>query len=312
MADSHEELTLETSRDDVDRRYREQGYVVFRNAIPDAAIETFLVAYRRIRSHPLFVYYSQSFQRCMRPKLSPQGFIMEAMQNASRLRLFGGFARSFQRCIYHANASRALSLVSGARQHVSWQNMFFDQSTGTVEHQDSWYLDTDPAGDLMGVWYALEDIDERAGAFFVGPGSHALGLLDRAQLPRHEDFVAATRTLIREHKIELRPMLLRRGDILIWHPFLIHGAFEQKDPRLSRKSFTSHFYPLGARAKDTEAGKRISIYDHAHPRPTENPDIFTAYRFPDLIYQAIVYGKYAVDTIRGGKQYLDMGRRAYR
>ena len=36
--------------------------------------------------------------------------------------------------------------------------MFFDRSTGTVEHQDSWYLDTDPPGNLVGVWYALEDI----------------------------------------------------------------------------------------------------------------------------------------------------------
>jgi phytanoyl-CoA hydroxylase len=259
----------------------------------------------------LFVYYSQSLQRCMRPTLSQQGFLEESMQNASRLGLHRGFAQAFQGCIYHPAIAQALSLVSGAQQHVSWQNMFFDQSTGTVEHQDSWYLDTNPPGQLMGVWYALEDIHEGAGPFFVCPRSHKLGLLDRKAYPEHRDFVAAVRTLIAEHGLELTPCLLGRGDILIWHPYLIHGALAQTDASLSRKSFTSHFYPKGGLAKDTESKKLLSIYNHSSPRPTRTPDLFTAYRFPDVIYNAIVYAKFAWDVSRSASTFLDMGRRAY-
>jgi len=55
--------------------------------------------------------------------------------------------------------------------------MFFDQSVGTIEHQDSWYLDTEPAGRLIGVWYALEEIDRNSGPFFVVPKSHTLKLV---------------------------------------------------------------------------------------------------------------------------------------
>ena len=39
-----------------------------------------------------------------------------------------------------------------------YQNMIFDKSTSTVDHIDSYYLDTIPAGELVGVWIALEGI----------------------------------------------------------------------------------------------------------------------------------------------------------
>ena len=48
-----------------------------------------------------------------------------------------------------------------------WQNMFFDKSTGTIDHIDTWYLDSDPMGYLFGAWIALEDIDGKGGVFHV-------------------------------------------------------------------------------------------------------------------------------------------------
>jgi phytanoyl-CoA hydroxylase len=304
-------VSLSTPANVVRHAYQEHGYVVLRNVLPDEPIDRFTQAFETIKQNPYFVYYSQSLQRCMRPSVSERGYLIESMQNASRLALHRDFARTFQDCIYHQAVARALSLVSGAQQHVSWQNMLFDQSTGTVEHQDSWYLDTDPPGQLMGVWYALEDIEEGSGPFFVCPRSHKLGMLDRAAYPEHRAFVAAVRNLMGEHSLELEPCLLRRGDVLIWHPYLVHGALTQTDAALSRKSFTSHFYPRGSRAKDTESKKLLSIYDHASPRPTRTPDLFTAYRFPDVTYNGLVYAKFALDALRSGRACLDMGRRAY-
>lgn len=306
-----EVLSLDSPSSVVRQVYDQQGYVILRGVLPHAEIDRFLAAFEQVKRNPLFVYYSQSLQRCMRPTLSSHGFLVESMQNASRLALHRRFARAFQNCIYHPAIARALTLVSGAREHVSWQNMLFDQSTGTVEHQDSWYLDTDPPGQLMGVWYALEDIQEGSGPFFVSPRSHKLGLLDREAYPEHRDFVAAVRELIAANKLELTPCLLKRGDVLIWHPYLIHGALAQQDERLSRKSFTSHFYPKGSLAKDTESKKLLSIYDHSSPRPTRTPELYTAYRFPDVVYNAIVYAKYALDVSRSASSFLDMGRRAY-
>ena len=291
--------------------YDEWGYAVIRNVVPTDNIERFMDAYRSIRSSPAFVYYSQSRQIALRPKTNKHGFIQESMQNASRLAFFPQFAKTFQSCIYHDGVADSLSIVTGEEKHVSWQNMFFDQSTGTVDHQDSWYLDTDPPGHLVGVWYALEDIEEDSGPFFVSPGSHKIGLIERSQFPAHADYVNEVQSRMTDLSIEQKPMPLKRGDILIWHAYLIHGALGCKNASHSRKSFTSHFYPYGLRAKDTESEKKISIYDHQHPRPTSNPRLFSAYRFNDYIYNMFVYGLYAKHKMLSVKSRISMRREDY-
>jgi len=92
-------------------------------------------------------------------------------------------------------------------------------------------------------------------------------------------------------------MCLSKGDILLWHPYLIHGAFSCDDSSLSRKSFTSHFYPVGENVKYTEKGKILSIYNHKKPRNTENENILDAYRFSDYFYNLLVYGLYAKNRL---------------
>ena len=53
----------------------------------------------------------------------------------------------------------ALSDISNSQEFIMWQNMLFDKSTGTIDHLDSWYLDTNPYGNLLAAWIALEDIN---------------------------------------------------------------------------------------------------------------------------------------------------------
>lgn len=69
--------------------------------------------------------------------------------------------------ITHPNISNSLSDFTQSKNHVWYQSMFFDKSTGTKLHQDTWYLDTIPSGKLVGVWIALEDIEYSAGLFCI-------------------------------------------------------------------------------------------------------------------------------------------------
>ncbi|NJK60556.1 MAG: phytanoyl-CoA dioxygenase family protein [Oscillatoriales cyanobacterium SM2_1_8] len=301
-----------SSKDAVRERYQNQGYVVIKNCIPTAKIDLFLEEYEKIKRNPAFVYYAQSTHVATRPQLNAYGYIQESMQNASRLAFYPKFCQAMKSCLYEDRVAQTLTWISGYTNHVAWQNMFFDQSTGTIDHQDSWYLDTEPPGNLTGVWYALEDIRLESGAFFVIPGSHKLGLISRQNFPSHEDFVAEVMRLTEEQKLRRKPMLLQKGDILLWHPYLIHGAFSCQDASLSRKSFTSHFYPYGLAAKDTESQKKLSIYDHSKPLKTRNPHLFTAYRFPDVVYSLLVYGLYLKRVMLVGRKSLSMRREDYR
>lgn len=295
---------------EISEYFKTYGYVVISKAISDEKIGAFIEAYESVKKKPFFVYYSQSIHIATRPELNAHSFIKESMQNASRLALFKSFSTRIQSCIYDRNVSDALSCISDSNTHISWQNMFFDQSTGTIEHQDSWYLDTEPPGKLIGVWYALEDIDKDSGPFFVIPESHKIGLLDRKEFPDHEDFVTATQKRIRELNIEKKKMCLSKGDILLWHPYLIHGAFICDDTSKSRKSFTSHFYPDCYKAKDTESEKLLSTYNHKSPKKTLNTQIYTAYRFSDYFFNLLVYALYLKNALLKGRK-LSMRREDY-
>ncbi len=286
---------------DIHDYFLENGYVVINNAIPHQTIDEFIYEYEHIKKSPFFIYYSQSIHISTRPRLNKYSYIEESMQNASRLKFFNNFSSKIQSCLYGKNVSKALSCVTGKEKHISWQNMFFDKSTGTIEHQDSWYLDTQPPGGLVGVWYALENIHQNSGPFFVFPGSHKMGLIEREKFPDHNDFVTEIQRISNQLNIPKKAMCLNKGDILLWHPFLIHGAFQCSDESKSRKSFTSHFYPQGLTAKDTEKKKLLSIYNHNKPKPTANKDICLAYRYHDYFYNVLVCFLYIKNKLKTNK-----------
>ncbi|HVL56145.1 MAG TPA: phytanoyl-CoA dioxygenase family protein [Burkholderiaceae bacterium] len=289
--------------DAIRHHYLEHGYVVVSRLLDPEQIDAFLDTYRQVKSHPLFAFYSQSIHRVIRPQLNSHGFITESMENPSRLGLFPQFSRAVKRCIYDARVSDMLTAIDGVREHVSWQDMFFDLSTGTIDHADSWYLDTDPPGRLIAGWFALEDIAPSAGTFFVMPGSHRQKALDKDDYPDHEEFRRATLQMIERHGFKAQGMPLAKGDVLFWHPFTIHGAFSNLDPRRSRKSFTSHYFPAG-----TQTRPQVPQIE-----PTDNPRLQRMKLRSDVQQHLAWYLSMAKDwLLQRRAPDTDMRRSAYR
>lgn len=131
--------------------------------------------------------------------------------------------------------------------------MFFDKSTGTVAHQDHYYLDSDPPGHNIAAWFSIEDIHEDAGPFFVIPGSPRLPNVP--QTLEHVAYVKEIERVIEAHRLERLACPIRKGDVLFWHPSLIHGAFTNVNPQHSRKSFTAHYLPAGYRQSGHTHGR---------------------------------------------------------
>jgi phytanoyl-CoA hydroxylase len=226
--------------------YDSQGYVVVENLLSHAKIQKFFNYYEEIKHSKLFVFFSQDTHLPIQPKLTPEGFMENSMLNPASLKLWQNFSRSVEECLVDKNVTDALSNLSGKSSHVMMQNMFFDKSTGTIEHQDHYYLDSDPPGSMVAAWYALEDIHEDSGCFFVLPGSHKGKVIERnnaSNFSDHDTFVKEISNLINEGKYEYRSFPLEKGDVLFWHPYTIHGAYNNRDPRFSRKSLTAHYYP---------------------------------------------------------------------
>jgi phytanoyl-CoA hydroxylase len=181
--------------------------------------------------------------------------------------------------IYHRVVSDLLSkLYPLHRDFISWQDMLFDRSTGTVDHLDSWYLDTETDGGLVGVWFALEDIQRSSGPFFVCPESHKMGALSKREVRSHSDFLSAVQSRIRDYGLQKVPMILRKGDLLAWNSLTIHGSFECENENLSRKSLTSHYYPLGCRRSDSLQLSDL-VRDLRSLKTTSNPRIHRLSKF---------------------------------
>ena len=104
--------------------------------------------------------------------------------------------------------------------------------------------------------------------FFVLPRSHKGRVVERGSASNfsdHDTFAKEINTLINERQCEYRSFPLNKGDVLFWHPYTIHGAYNNRDPRFSRKSLTAHYYP----------GHLKALYASTTPsvRETVNPDV---------------------------------------
>jgi len=303
----HKTFNLSSDRGDVAAEYERNGYVVFDGLISTDLLSKVRQALSALNRSKLAVYYSQSIHLWTRPRISTGGFLVDSIENPSWHVNLPSLRQATMDVIYHPRVSEALELITGQKTFCSWQDMLFDRSVGTIDHQDSWYLDTQPPGKLIAGWFALEDIHRDSGPFFVYPGSHKLPRVSEDDTSDHDDFIRKIRRMVQKSNLPKLTMELPTGSVLFWHPNLIHGADLPADEQYSRKSLTSHYYPVGHLRKDS-----ISLdADAKMMKPTHNPQMFRK-GVPETTFVAKGYVKYIRDTLLGrNKPFRPMGRDAY-
>jgi phytanoyl-CoA hydroxylase len=277
-------------------------YKVYKNKIPNDLVDKIIEQHERFKRSPVAVFRAQGTTKFERPRLNKFGSQVNSIQNPHLLGYHNGFRTGIEEVIVHSNISNCLSDFTGFDEHVWYQSMFFDHSTGTKLHQDTWYLDTAPRGKLVGVWVALEKISPDAGPFCVysNTGDNLLSQSDfdfddidndqnfKTQYPEADrfDFTA------------------EKGDILIWDSLTIHGALMPADDGRTRKSLTAHFYPRGMEIQNPPVRRIYSIYNHANPRPTANPLIWKATELNPLVYQTICWFIFLLEKVSFLKRFF--------
>lgn len=305
-------MLIKFSMNDVEgyrQYYERQGYVIIENLLKAAHIDEFLNEYEHFKHRHYYLMQSQDTNRPEALTLSSEGFLEHAILDPKDLVFASGFVTGVRRCVTEPQVAGVLQNLSGVMEHIIWQTMFFDKSTGTIAHQDHYYLDSDPPGKNIAVWFSLEDIQDDAGVFYVIPGSHRLENVP--QTLEHATYVNEIDKMIQVHQLQRLPCPLKKGDVLFWHPSLIHGAFSNANPQHSRKSFTAHYLPMGYKRSG-----------HTHRKGTSPESVLipgTTFRewkrsYPrKLVTFGLRYVRFALNSLRSNKGIkYDLRRASYK
>ncbi len=154
-----------------------------------------------------------------------------------------------------ASDRRALELMDLilGRPAGLFQTIVFLRGSQQEAHSDAFHMMTEPPGFLVGMWVALEDIDEGAGPVFYVPGSHRfpyvmtedLGIEDPPPLliaDKGAAYVERMRALVAESGAKPAKFTARAGDVLFWHHNLTHGGSPVTREGATRRSLVGHYF----------------------------------------------------------------------
>lgn len=150
------------------------------------------------------------------------------------------------------------TVVDKYGQATLYTSLFFELGSQQSLHRDTPYFYSGGQGGYMGVWVALEDVDENNGALLAVKGSHYLPEPNLEKLKElfhpNEDVPPSSTPLFNAYNQELIDAADRmnlekvvckvnKGDMIIWNPSTLHGGLAHHDKSRSRRSFVMHITP---------------------------------------------------------------------
>ncbi len=229
--------------------FQKNGYIIIENFIDKKLIDKVLHELELVKKTSN-IFYSQNNHRVHKFNscLNDSDLLTNSIQSPSKHIHLKGLRRSVLDVITAPSITNLLQELTGRKSKlILYQDMLFDRSTGTLDHRDTWYLDSNPRGDMNAVWIALEDISDLSGPFHIYKGSHKSFCNDELEEIDKLGVEKVAEKIISENKLIKIPAIIKKGTILVWNSYTLHGSESPKDDVTSRKSITAHYYPIGER-----------------------------------------------------------------
>jgi SAM-dependent methyltransferase len=273
LARMQRERKLDDDRAAMLRKWCEDGYVVVPHLVPGELVDAFVREIDDVweRDEPIagLAVSDVNLDEGYRVHV-PHGDLVridperrQHIKEASNWRIgqYHLYSASARRIFDHREIERVASAIFGRRGEPRYSLMF---SKGTEQglHQDTCVFHIFPRNFMMGIWIACEDIKPESGPLEYYPGSHREALFSEftnypqtnrrtsnpEQSKRYDDYIINLAKRFEKHEL-----LIRKGDVMFWHPMLIHGGAPRRDRSATRKSFVLHFIAEGA-----DVGGRVS------------------------------------------------------
>lgn len=169
-------------------------------------------------------------------------------------RIFEGWkdSKMLQSLSLNPEVMRVLRMLY-KREPYPFQTITFNYGSNQPLHSDLIHFDSMPHRWLTAVWVSLEDMTDQNGSLIYVPKSHKLPIFDfydlKIKVPEYgkqfdsyaeyETFVAQ---LVSVNKLQVEPLICKRGQALVWSANLIHGGDVIRDLNSTRYSQVTHYY----------------------------------------------------------------------
>ena len=228
--------------------YERNGYLVVHNLIPTKKIDLFLKSFNKeiIQNKNLILPLMDS-QSIKTPSIT-NNKLDNPIANIHCLKYFNKkFTKLNNEALKIILSNEILKILSKLHNCENFKlimSMLFDKNTGTPAHQDCYYLDSFPYGNMTAAWIALQDISINAGRFYVISKSKEINFkLTKLEIKNPTLYEKKLYNMIINKKLKINAPYLKKGSVLFWNSGTIHGSLKTTDETLTRKSLTSHFIP---------------------------------------------------------------------
>ena len=228
----------------------EHGYVVIKNAVDYATIDSLLEEINRIPMTTRKYVAGSNNESCFAEAVfdNPAYRVLDVHVNSvfARKVMFAKEILRFLEIIFEADA-------------LAFQTLLFRYGSQQGVHQDGAYVVVDPPLNFAASWVALEDVVEGAGELIYYAGSHKneefiFGnnrkhfQINVDGIPAHDAFLGHLEAQAEKHNQPRTTFLANKGDALIWAADLAHGGtVATKSPQPTRLSLVTHYCPVDAR-----------------------------------------------------------------
>ena len=271
--------------------WQKNGYIILEKAIPEEWCDKLWEEIEYTYDH-----HKDFGMKALVDKVNNNKDVPLREVSAEKLRGIGARLNDYhqasvaaKKLLSHSNVATFLKAIFN-NDVVAFQTLVFKYGSQQGAHQDFPWVTSGIPSHLAAAWIALEDIDADSGPLFYFPGSHKNKKFDFGNGILHkggeslrnpyqfEQYLEATNA---EKGIPKQTLILKKGDLLVWHAALAHGGLPiTSNPPKTRKSLVVHYstkqaYPtplrFGSHEKPVEfMNNGISIYGHPQRPEEEN------------------------------------------
>lgn len=234
--------------------WKENGYVVLEQIIPHELIDLYWADVMEVVNNPAkFKTYIQIDREEYKPNLMRHAHEWTTEQILGKMVKINDIhnqSLAAKKLFLYKDIISFLEAIFDSRI-VGMQSLSFLYGSQQPTHADYPWVTAKIPSNLAASWIPVEDVHVNSGPLYYYAGSHLKvkkfnfgnGIFYNNQYSTKTplEYAGYLDKQCEELGLEKQTLLVKKGDVLIWHSALVHGGSIIKDPAQTRKSFVCHY-----------------------------------------------------------------------